>query len=794
MSASSGWWTRRRRALAAVVAVAAVAVMPLAGPFAASPAGAATSSGDGTTPATAGASCWGIKQAFPASPSGTYWLLTPAMDRPAAFACDMVTDGGGWALVARGRNGWTFQPNGQGSPSTVRTTISGPGAFVPAALGATSIDELVNRADVAALPDGIRVERSTNSDGSTRQEMRLFPKFHTWNWSWPSGQPLNGLSIDGTYYAGSNTKDTYDAGVFGQTGNQLAGQQGDRRLFTFGWSGNGYYQGFTFGAGMPGGSSSSTDHLWKYGSSSYPMPFTRVWVRPQVPNSIAFPAVPAGGLPAAPKAPGLKDRSEFAGWGVLGNDHTGEAARVEPYNTNVLAVEATPSRVFVGGRFTGVRAGPTGGVFDQKSLAAFDLDGNWISTFRPTFVGRVFDILLTSDNKLLVAGDFTSVNGNTDASGLVALDPNTGAVLPGWKARARRSDGTPFRVRTIDQRGPWIYAAGNFNQVTGGTWNPIIVSHAISVSLANGTPGSWRPRLAGGSGVNLEVNQAGTRVLLAGTFTSVNANTAQRSFAITEIGTGADTPGIGAWIPPGGSNGYDYQQAVADMGDRMVVGGSQHDIQLWNPNRTTLLDAAITRQGGDTQSIDMLGGYAYIGCHCGDAVYQGTNEFVTPSGFRSVDRINLIGRWNTATWTYDSSWVPVSLKGFFGEGVWASDMDARGCLWAGGDLVRGAYSGNASIDYLGGFARFCPLDSTAPTTPSSFSVQSTGQTRKLTWAASTDAVGPVTYDVYRNDRVVVTTSATTWTDPTGPSGSKYTVRAADGRGNRSAAPAPITVP
>src|SRR5690349_18144472 len=77
--------------------------------------------GDGTTSATAGASCWGIKQQFPTSATGVYWLNTAVLQRPQQFACDMTTDGGGWVLVGRGRNGWSFNPLGQGSAATVRT-------------------------------------------------------------------------------------------------------------------------------------------------------------------------------------------------------------------------------------------------------------------------------------------------------------------------------------------------------------------------------------------------------------------------------------------------------------------------------------------------------------------------------------------------------------------------------------------------------------------------------------------------------------------------------------------------
>ncbi|MCU1498795.1 MAG: hypothetical protein JWM47_2748, partial [Acidimicrobiales bacterium] len=750
----------RRSAAIGLIVVGLLSVVPITSALTRDSASAAAARpGDGTTSATAGASCWGIKQQYPASADATYWVLNGSMARPLEVTCDMSSSGGGWVLVGRGQTGWTFHPAGQGTPSALQ---SAPNATTPVALGTTTVTELVDKAAMTSLVDGIRLERTI---GSTRQDYRLHPAYQAWTWSFHAGQLLAKVQVDGTTYNGSNTKDT-SATTHGQTTNALSGVKDNRRLVT---SAN---TGFGYGSGT--------------------VAFTRVWLRPRIANGDAnFTAIPAAGFPAQPRPATLKDRSELAPWGVVGLNHTDEAA-LTPWSTTANVIKSYGDRTFVGGRFTGVQQGPTGTPIGQASLAAFDLAGNWISTFRPTFTGRVWDLTMTDDGKLIVGGDFTSVNGLPNTAGLVALNPTSGAVITSWKANISRP-GASAIVRALDVRGPWIYAAGRFTRVKGGSWNEITVSSAISLKASDGTPGTWKP-VINASTVRLRVSADGSRVYLAGYFNAVNGDTNHGYHAITATATGAPVPGMGPWRAP--STSAHYQQAVAEYNGNPIVGGSEHDFQLYDRNRTRLIDSHITRQGGDFQTIEIEDGYVYAGCHCSDWLYQGTNSWTSPSGFRAINPIRLVGRWDAETFQYDTSWYPNALNGKPDEGVWSTTMDRNKCLWVAGDLNRGAYSGDAARDWLGGFARFCPEDSTPPSTVSRFTARAEGGSVTLAWGGSTDAGGAVSYDVYRNDRVIATVKGTTFVDTpdNGAVGTlRYTVRAVDPRGNRSASPAPATV-
>lgn len=350
----------RRWTIAGVATLGLLGLLPIAARFTGSAATADVAlPGDGTTSATAGASCWGIKQAYPTVGDGVYWLSNSSMDRPASFWCDMTTDGGGWVLVARGRDGWTFNPNGQGSPTTIRTTPDGTGAFAPAALDSTTIDELYGTTAQDSNVDGIRLRRATSADGNTRQEIRLFSPARRWTWNLAAGQLMNKVVVNGTTYNGSNTQDTAIT-VTGQVTNGLAGVNDNRRIWTSIAANKNSRQGFGLGALVLGGSSSATSYLWTNASEGSPLGFTQVFIRPRIANDAAgFSALPADGLPAQAKPLSLKNRSEFAPWGVVGADHSNETSS-SPWYANVLSVQAYGDRVFVGGRFTGVQQGPGG--------------------------------------------------------------------------------------------------------------------------------------------------------------------------------------------------------------------------------------------------------------------------------------------------------------------------------------------------------------------------------------------------------------------------------------------------
>ncbi|WP_051277284.1 Ig-like domain-containing protein [Marmoricola sp. URHB0036] len=86
-------------------------------------------------------------------------------------------------------------------------------------------------------------------------------------------------------------------------------------------------------------------------------------------------------------------------------------------------------------------------------------------------------------------------------------------------------------------------------------------------------------------------------------------------------------------------------------------------------------------------------------------------------------------------------------------------------------------------------------DTTPPTAPTRLTGSLSGGTVRLTWTASTDAVGVTGYTIYRGGVSIGTSTTPSYTDSTPPPGraSNYTVRARDAAGNTSAASTAVSV-
>ncbi len=787
-------WARGRRAtgvLVGIIALVATSVVGIAAPAStASAAGVPGVARNGQTETSAAPSCWSVKQSYPASADGVYWLWTPKLVDPQQVYCDMTTDGGGWELIGRGREAWTFPYWGQGSPSTLRANVTGPDAFAPSTLPTPTVDGLMNGGRMDALPDGIRLRRATNPTGTTWQEVRMKVKtFGSWSWAFGGGIPLSSITFDatttslGTSWYQSNTT----ANV--QVGNDT------RRVTTYPITSHNSEAGFSFGSNVTNGSNDPNSYLWEFANENSAIPFTQVFIRPEITDAdIAAAGVsyaPDSGLSGSTVRPMLDRTPVSQGWAVTGIN-VGTA--VSNMNDYVKTFAQIGNTLYMGGKFLQVQHGIGGPTFTQSYLAAFDVNtGEWIPTFNPVIDAPVWKIMASPDGtKLFVGGEFTSVNGQPNTTALAALDPTTGAVVPSttWSAYASRPTGS-YDIRAMSIQGPWLYLGGNFTKITGGTGSdvvgPLTLSRLARVRLTDGRPDwNWEPAL-NTAPADINASPQGDRLYAVGTFTTLNGTAlASPHETAVDTTTGALVPGLQPWVQtqPGVT---EPSNAILEVGDHVYQGGSQHYLHSYARSNYAFEKGYITQNnGGDYQALAYKDGILYGSCHCvTDYQFQDTTNFSSPTGYSRVDPINLIGAYDmndNLSALPEFNPTQLKLQGAGGEGPWALFFDSNGCMWAGGDLVR---QGASASPYYGGYEKFCDRDTTPPTTPTNVQTSIAGNDVTLSWTPSTDnSADPIQYEILKDDPtfgtvVVGTTFDRSFTD-TGVTGTaRYFVRALD---------------
>ncbi|HEY3686760.1 MAG TPA: delta-60 repeat domain-containing protein [Streptosporangiaceae bacterium] len=200
----------------------------------------------------------------------------------------------------------------------------------------------------------------------------------------------------------------------------------------------------------------------------------------------------------------------------------------------VRGVAVIGDKVIVGGSFTTVIKKNVS--YTRRSLLAFDRTTGAIDPdFVPDIDGEVYQLAPGPGHTVFVGGTFTHVNGAVQG-GITQLSTDDGSQVASF-AGAHLNNGT---VRTVRTSGPWVYIGGSFTKVNGQPRTTI-----ARLAIANGaldpnfdfTMANPTSTASGLKAMKLAVSPDGTKVVVDGTFTTVNGQSRPRIAMLDTSGT-----------------------------------------------------------------------------------------------------------------------------------------------------------------------------------------------------------------------------------------------------------------
>ena len=727
---------------------------------------------DGLSEATAAASCWEIKQNNPRSSDGTYWLQTATMDAPGQFFCDQTTDGGGWVMIGRGREGWETWSQGKGDQTRLQTRPRTPGDFEVVQASHETVNGLLGGTKVSDLPDGVMVQRAWNHRGSAYQTVRMqFPKMRDFIWPFKSAHPVNVKFNREWWVNGGIVWSGFGTNTSWGYVNLNASPQ------------NQYTMGFGYGplASSWYDTSSSTSFFHRNGSIINP--YAEVYIRPELSSTdSSFRAIGDGGTAAETQKASASEFATPTTWGVTGNLN----GSIQEGSIQVQAFEQVGSTMYVGGNFTGVQKGKNGSEIASRGLAAFDATtGDWNGqTF--DFNNQVKDLVELPGGKLLAVGDFTKVNGETHV-GTVLIDAASGEIDPSWDLQIRNGNTSVVTVKAAKVIGQHIYLGGAFTHLTGNGSSSVYARNGARLDLSGKPDRSWNPEF-NGSVIDIDVDENDSYYYAAGHFTRAHDLVAENA---ARLGTGAGAELDQSWSFRHSYFIGKYQQAVTVGNGRVYFGGSQHSLFGYNTSDMTRTSGSITMQnGGDLQATTASAtGVVYGSCHCSDYAFQDAYQYLALGDtWTRADEIQWVGGWDQATGR-QIGWTPYRLSSLRSTGAWALEMGDDGALWAGGDFNY-SYTSKTAGQWSGGWVRMPARSATAPAVPANLRA-SDGNAKEVTLKWSS-VPGAESYDILRDDRTIATTTSTSITVPLGGD-NRFFVRAVASDGLRGASTHAYTV-
>jgi uncharacterized delta-60 repeat protein/uncharacterized repeat protein (TIGR01451 family) len=218
-------------------------------------------------------------------------------------------------------------------------------------------------------------------------------------------------------------------------------------------------------------------------------------------------------------------------------------------------------KLIIGGAF------PNYNTFPTSYLTRLNDDGTLDGTFNTGFGvnGTVFAIALQPDGKIVIGGDFASING-TSRNGIARLNPDGSLDLsfnPGF--------GVDDSVRAIAiQSDGRIVIGGAFQSVNGVTLN-----HIARLNAGGSVDNTFNPGIGANDLVTSITLQPDTRIVLGGQFTLCNGVTRGRITRLNNDGTQDTMINFGS-----GANSFVAATQVLTNGLIVLAGGfTQYDGQ-----------------------------------------------------------------------------------------------------------------------------------------------------------------------------------------------------------------------
>jgi uncharacterized repeat protein (TIGR01451 family) len=313
--------------------------------------------------------------------------------------------------------------------------------------------------------------------------------------------------------------------------------------------------------------------------------------------------------------------------------------------TTVLRVGGT---IYLGGRFTALQS-DADQLVTRNHLAAIDAATGQPTSFDPNVDGEVFDLAESPDGtRLFAAGNFNTVSGQTHKK-IAVFDVATGALLS-WKPTA----GWPNNVvRAVWVTTDTVYIGGAFTAI-----GSITRTRVAALNASSGATLSWAPTA---DGLVRDLAVANARVWLAGNFQNVNG-TAQRGLTMVDPSTGASI-----------CCSYHTTYPVLDLeagSSRVYLAGGGGGGKAAAVSISTGAKLWEKKTDGNVQAVGILNGTPYFGGHFFKYTSIAVGQLV---------------RADPATGNLDTTWFPNVTAGFLG--VFAvSGFNAN--LYVGGDFTR----------------------------------------------------------------------------------------------------------